>query len=211
MSALAIAGPRLEQGRRLLVAGWTERYSIAECGAAKAAQWQRFMRCLCGGIPGRVGRFTYGISTVCGEAGYVDYLCGVEVADFSSMPRNFGRLCVPARRYLVFEHDEHVSSLHCAWRRVAQHWSSERRPTDRGSTEIGAADRERIGLDVSLPGVTSFERYGESFDVATGMGGVELWIPLAADTSFAARTSLPAQSVAPGLGRVTGALTGRRR
>jgi len=198
MSALAIAGPRLEQGRRLLVAGWVERYSIAECGAAKTSQWQRFMRCLCGGVPGRVGRFTYGISTVCGETGCVDYLCGVEVADFSSMPRNFGRLCVSSRRYLVFQHDEHISSLHCAWRRVASHWS-----TDKGSIEGG--------LEMSPPGAVSFERYGESFDVATGMGGVELWIPLATDASFAARGSLPARSPAPGLARVTSVLTGRRR
>lgn len=194
-TALAIVGPRPEPGRRLLVAGWMERYSVRECDAARQSQWQRFVRHQRGGIPGRVGRFAYGISIACDEAGHVDYLCGVEVTDFSSLPRNCGRLCLSARRYLVFQHAEHISSLSRTWQYVASHWCTEMAPTEMRHP----------------PGATSFERYDESFNVSTGMGGVEIWIPLTADTSRTARSPLPAQATAPGLGRVSHALTGRRR
>ena len=69
--------PRFENGKPLLIAGLSERYSC-ETSAAIPAQWQRFLPHL-GNIPGQVGRPAYGVRCNSDEAGNMDYICGVEV------------------------------------------------------------------------------------------------------------------------------------
>jgi AraC family transcriptional regulator len=39
------------------------------------------------------------------------YLAGVEVSGFSDLPAEFARLRIPARRYAIFAHREHVSTM----------------------------------------------------------------------------------------------------
>lgn len=156
--ALGVEPPRFEEGRRLLIAGLSERYRWEDGGAAIPGQWQRFARYL-GRIAGQVGKVAYGISCGTDEADSMDYLCGVEVADFSSMPRNFGRVCIAAQRYAVFSHCDHIASIRDTWGTIWNTW-------------LPSSGHEAVdGL--------CFERYGESFDPRTGTGGVELWVPIA--------------------------------
>jgi AraC family transcriptional regulator len=154
--AAAIEEPRLAVSPRLLVAGLAERYDFHD-GSATADQWRRFAP-YHGRIAGQVGKAAYGTSYYTGADGNVEYLSGVEVADFSSVPRNFGLLCVPAQRCAVFFHGDHVSALRGTWTAIWNQWLPD------------------LGYEVA--DAPFFERYAESFDPLTGLGGAEIWIPI---------------------------------
>jgi len=149
--------PRFENGKTLLIAGLSERY---DCDSSKAipAQWQRFMPYI-GNIPGQIGRMAYGVCCNSDEEGNFDYICGVEVADFSELPPELARLRIPARRYAVFTHRDHISTIRRTVNTIWNKWLPE------------------SGYEVA--DAPDFERYGADFNPETGTGGVEIWIPLA--------------------------------
>jgi AraC family transcriptional regulator len=150
--------PRFEYGKPLLVAGLGERYSC-ETSKAIPAQWQRFAPHI-GNIPGQVGGTTYGVCCNGDDEGNFDYITGVEVADFSDLPVSFSRVRIPAQRYAVFSHREHVSTIRRAVNTIWSKWLPE------SGHEVADAP--------------NFERYGEAFDPHTGSGGLEIWIPIKA-------------------------------
>ena len=153
---MELAAPRIETRGAFLVAGLGERYDAAGC-AAIPAQWQNFVPHL-GHIPGQVGRATYGVLCNGDDAGNIDYIAGVEVADFARCPAEFSRLRVPEQEYAVFAVKEHVSTIRRAWQTI---WN-------RGLPEQG----------LRPSGGPEFERYGEAFDGLTGEGGYEIWVPI---------------------------------
>ena len=65
-------------------------------GAAIPKQWQRFHQYI-GNIPGRVGKVAYGVCFNGDDAGNFDYIAGVEVTDFSDLPREFRACGCPSR------------------------------------------------------------------------------------------------------------------
>ena len=85
--------PRFETGKPMLVAGIGERYNH-ENGAGIPGQWQRFNQSV-ENIPGRVGQVAYGVCCNGDDAGNFDYISGVEVSDFSDLPREFSRVRIP--------------------------------------------------------------------------------------------------------------------
>jgi len=111
--------PRFENSKTLLIAGLSERYD-GDSSKAIPAQWQRFMPYI-GNIPGQIGRTAYGVCCNSDEEGNFDYICGVEVADFSELPPELARLRIPARRYAVFTHRDHISTIR---RTVNTIWNS---------------------------------------------------------------------------------------
>lgn len=153
-----LESPRFEDGKPLLIAGLGERY---DCETSKAipAQWQLFAPYI-GNITGQIGRTAYGVRCNGDDAGSIDYICGVEVADFSALPPEFSRVRLAARRYAVFSHRDHVSTIRRTCNTIWSKWLPES-----GHEVADAPD---------------FERYGENFDPRTGMGGVEIWVPLKA-------------------------------
>jgi len=148
--------PRFENGPALLIAGLGERYTC-ETSSRIPAQWQRFVPHL-GHIPGQVGQIAYGVRHNSDEAGNFDYTCGVQVADFSAVPADWSRIRIPARRYAVFTHGGHVSDIRRTWATIWGRWLPES-----GHQLADAPD---------------FERYSEDFDSRTGVGGIEIWLPL---------------------------------
>jgi AraC family transcriptional regulator len=148
--------PRFVDGKTLLVAGAAERYTC-DSSSAIPAQWQRFMPQL-GSVPGQIDTSAYGVRYNGDDDGNFDYLCGVEVADFSRLPASTGRVRVPAHRYAVFRHREHVSTIRRTHNTIWSDWLPR--------SGFQAAD------------APSFERYGEEFDGETGLGGVEIWLPI---------------------------------
>ncbi len=80
-----LSAPRFETGTPLLVAGLGERYNH-ENGAGIPAQWHRFHQAVAD-IPGRIGKVAYGVCCNGDDAGNFDYIAGVEVSDFSDLPR----------------------------------------------------------------------------------------------------------------------------
>ena len=148
--------PRFETARPLLVAGVGERYNC-ENGAGIPNQWQRFSRSV-EDIPHRVGMVAYGVCCNSDDAGNFDYIAGVEVSDFSDLPRPFSRVRIPEQRYAVFTHRDHVSTIRRTINTIWNHWLPE--------SGLKAAD------------APVFERYGENFDPVTGNGGFEIWVPV---------------------------------
>jgi AraC family transcriptional regulator len=150
--------PRFETGKPLLIAGLGARYNC-ETSAGIPAQWQRFVPHI-GHIPGQVGRVAYGVRCNADDAGNMDYICGVEVADFSDVPPDMSRVRIPAQKYAVFTHRDHVSTIRRTWSTIWNYW------LPNSGHEVAAAP--------------DFERYGESFDPQRGTGGLEIWLPLKA-------------------------------
>jgi AraC family transcriptional regulator len=149
--------PRFLTGKALLVAGVGERIDHENNGAGIPHQWQRFHQKV-GDIPNRVGNIAYGVCCNGDDSGNFDYIAGVEVSDFSELPREFSRVRIPEQRYAVFTHAEHISTIRRTINTAWNHWLP--------SSGMKAAD------------APSFERYDENFDPATGNGGLEIWIPV---------------------------------
>jgi AraC family transcriptional regulator len=105
-----LQAPRFETGKPLLVAGLGERYTWESGGPAIPGQWQRFHQSV-QNIPGRIGQMAYGVCCNGDDAGNFDYIAGVEVSDFSDLPREFSRVRIPQQRYAVFTHRDHISTI----------------------------------------------------------------------------------------------------
>jgi AraC-like DNA-binding protein len=92
------------------------------------------------------------ILSVALDAGYSSH------ADGSDIPAEFTTIRIAARKYLVFEHRGHVSTIRAT---VATIWNK-------------YLPEARVKV-VQAP---DFERYDDQFDPATGSGVVEIWIPI---------------------------------
>src|SRR3984957_1774586 len=99
--------PRFETGKPLLVAGLGERITHENGGAGIPSQWQRFGQFI-DSIPGRIGPVAYGVCCNGDDAGNFDYIAGVEVSDFSDLPREFSRVRIAGQKYAVFTHSDHI-------------------------------------------------------------------------------------------------------
>jgi AraC family transcriptional regulator len=153
----ALEEPRLVTTRKpLLIAGIGQRYSDAT-RAAMPAQWQRFAPHI-GHVPGQVGHTTYGVVCNGDDEGNVDYICGVEVADFGELPDTFARLRIAPAQYAVFVHRDHISTIHSTFCAIWERWLPQ--------SGYRAAD------------APFFERYDERFNPHTGQGVVEIWMPV---------------------------------
>lgn len=149
--------PRFETSKPLLVAGLGERITHDNQGAGIPNQWQRFHQSV-DDIPGRIGKLAYGVCCNGDDAGNFDYIAGVEVTDFSDLPREFSRVRIPEQKYAVFTHAEHISTIRRTVNTIWNHWLP--------MSGMKAAD------------APNFERYDEKFDPVTGDGGLEIWIPV---------------------------------
>lgn len=151
--------PRLENGKPLLIAGLRKSYAPAAMRSIPA-QWQTFAPHI-GKIPGQVGRTTYGVCWQAANSANLEYLSGVEVCTFAGLPNDFTVVSLPAAKYAVFPHRAHVSKLYETGDAIS-----------RWLPESGC----EAASDVETPAF--FERYSEQFDPQTGMGGIEVWVPL---------------------------------
>ena len=149
--------PRFQTSKPLLIAGIGERCTHENGGAGIPNQWQRFHQKL-GEIPDRVGQVAYGVCCNGDDSGNFDYIAGVEVADFSDLPREFSRVRIPEQKYAVFTHGDHISSIRRTVNTIWNQWLP--------ASGMKAAD------------APFFERYDENFDPLTGDGGLEIWIPV---------------------------------
>jgi AraC family transcriptional regulator len=153
-----LADPRHASGGALIIVGSRARYSLATI-VGIPAQWQRFGPYI-GAIPDRAGREAYGVCCEFDETGHYDYVCGVAVSRLPELPPELSMVRIPAREYLVFRHTAHVSSIPATWRAIMNDWLP--------ASSYRVAD------------APSFERYAEDFDANTGLGGIEIWIPIEA-------------------------------
>ncbi len=85
----------------------------------------------------------------------------MEVSGDQPLPAGFTLLDIAPRRYAVFTHAGHVfqlaESIDTIWRK----WAPD------SGLQFAAAPE--------------FERYTSEFDAETGLGGMEIWVPLQSD------------------------------
>jgi len=156
--AVQLEPPRFENRKALLITGLSEHYT-SETMKNIPELWRRFAPHI-GNIPGQVGRVAYGLCFN-GPDG-IDYLVGVEISSASGLPDEFSFATIPAQKYGVFSHREHVSKLY---------------------ETLDAIDKWLPGSGLTVasgaPEAPSFfERYSEEFNPQTGMGGMEVWVPI---------------------------------
>jgi predicted transcriptional regulator YdeE len=154
---LGLGAPRFENVDGRVVAGLNETYTF-ESRVNIPKQWDRFAPQL-GNVPGQAGPDAYGVSWNYQPGSGFDYLAGVAVADAESLPADLAHVELPAGRYVVFTHRDHIATLPRTIDTIWMKWVPD------------------SGLQ--LADAPTFERYTERFDPATGKGDVEIWIPLA--------------------------------
>ena len=148
--------PRFENGERLCIAGFAARYSF-EASEGIPDQWRRFGPHV-GHVPGQLTPETYGVSYNFDDAGTIAYLAGVRVRDFSAIPGEFATIVIEPRRYAVFKHSGHVIGLHRSHYTIMNDWAPK--------------------SDFVIASVPNFELYHRDFDPETGLGTIEIWMPL---------------------------------
>ena len=155
-SSIALDAPRFESAAEFLVAGIAARYSMGgDPGIPQ--QWQQFAPHI-GQVPGQVGMNTYGVMSEFDDGGKYSYLAGVEVQQADHLPAQLQTVRIPARRYAVFTHRGHVTTISTTFGAIYRQWLPQ--------SGFRAAD------------APSFERYDQRFNPMTGMGEVECWLPL---------------------------------
>ncbi|HWK65644.1 MAG TPA: AraC family transcriptional regulator [Rhizobiaceae bacterium] len=147
--------PRFVDAKALLIAGLAQRYEYEDMDGIPS-QWERFQPYI-GQIPREIGGAAFGVIANSDDKGF-DYVCGVEVSDFSDIDPSLTKLRLSPQRYAVFVHRGHVASVRNTMHAVWRDWLPKSGHT--------AAD------------APSLERYGKDFDPRTGLGGLELWLPL---------------------------------
>ncbi|WP_390896922.1 GyrI-like domain-containing protein [Rubinisphaera margarita] len=151
-------GPvRFERSGDLKIVGLQKSYT-AESRNQIPQLWQQFAPSI-GQIPGQQGMVAYGVCLHAKPDCSFDYLAGVGVEKNANVADEQASVELPDRRYVVFEHTEHVSKLPEAIETIWSKWIPE------------------SGLNVSTD-APCFERYTEEYDPEAGQGGTEIWIPL---------------------------------
>lgn len=151
-----LAPPRFETTPALLIAGRGDRFSHDSSGGIPGL-WQRF-NAEVDHMPGKVSDVAYGVCFNTDDAGNFDYIAGVQVRDFSEVPKEYARMRIPPQRYAVFTHREHISTIRSTVTTIWSKWLP--------ASGFQAAD------------APFFERYGPEFDGRTGLGGFEIWLAI---------------------------------
>ena len=153
---VAVAAPRVETRPALLIAGLGERYSF-DTNPGIPFLWQKF-RPYIGHIPTQIGDTTYGVCHGIDHSGRFEYIAGVEIGTVAALPKELRALRVPKRRYLVFTHRGHIFSLRATVYTIWNKW------LPASGHKVAAAP--------------DFELYGDGFNPHTGLGAVEIWLPI---------------------------------
>jgi AraC family transcriptional regulator len=149
--------PRLVSGDDIRAVGLAQRHPF---GSPKdiPAQWRNFMATHYAAIPNKREGIPISLSGDLDDDGNFEYICAAEVTAFGKTPRGLIEVSLPARRYLVFAHDGHISTIGATYSAI---WNT-------GLPDSG----ERVAEAFCI------ERHRPTFNPQTGMGGVEIWIPL---------------------------------
>ncbi len=153
-----LAPPRLTDAPALKAVGLPRRHTF-DTVIGIPIQWQTFMETHYGHIAHRVRSMPIGVQQPADDEGAFDYICAAEVTAFDDTPAGLVRIEIPPRRYAVFEHREHASTIFETYSAI---WNE---------------GLDEHGLAPALAPI--LERHSPSFDPETGEGGVALWIPLA--------------------------------
>jgi AraC family transcriptional regulator len=153
--------PRIAHRSAFNVVGMAERFTPATTSRIPEL-WTRFVARM-DAIPHRHGVETYG---VCADAdppssdepGFT-YVAGVAVERLSAIPDGMIALTIPAGRYAVFTHEGHISRLGDTVKQIWGRW-------------LPASPYRHVPRP-------DFEQYDARWDPQTGLGEIDVWVPIA--------------------------------
>ncbi|QUY46176.1 AraC family transcriptional regulator [Acaryochloris marina] len=151
-----LESPYITYADTFLIAGLRDRYTF-ETNHGIPLLWQCFGPYI-GHIPGQVGTVTYGVCCNSDGAGNFDYIASVEVSYLADLPDDFNYVQIPAHKYAVFSHRNHISTIRNTVYTIWNQWLP-----------------QSIYNPSEAP---EFERYDERFDPQLGTGVVEIWVPI---------------------------------
>lgn len=140
----------------MLFVGMGQHFSFAATQHI-TAQWERFMPHYCE-IENRADDVPWGVNANLDDDGTFDYFSAVKVSRISSVPKGMQGLTLPPRTYAIFQHTAHISTISQTYTAIWNDWE----PPN------GRAIADAASLEGHLP----------SFNPRTGLGGVELWVPV---------------------------------
>ncbi|MEL6839333.1 MAG: AraC family transcriptional regulator [Pseudomonadota bacterium] len=105
-----------------------------------------------------IGDCAYGVCCDADGQGTFRYVAGVEAPAGTGVPKDMSDVHLPAGRYAVFTHSGHIADFP---KTVYTIWN-------KALPDAGLEPRQ----------APEFERYDQRFDVQTGRGEVEVWIPI---------------------------------
>lgn len=155
-STTRLSPVRTAEHDAMLIFGLSQHYTPQSMGGIPS-QWERFLPHF-GHLPTQLNKIAYGVICNSDDAGNFDYICSAEVSEFPSHPSEFARLRIPPQTYAVFLHSDHISNVGATCSAI---WNQ------------GLPDSGYKAADSPW-----FERYGEEFNGRTGLGGLEIWIPI---------------------------------
>lgn len=124
--------------------------------------WEQLVPYL-GKIPGQTGDADYGVCLrVDGPMTCFDYMAAIEVTHNTNIPTTWSEVYIAAQTYAVFAHTSHVSQLCHTIHNIFDQWLP-----DSGWQHLAGTNS-----------VHFFERYGETFNPETGVGDIEIWLPV---------------------------------
>ena len=122
------------------------------------AQWQRFMSSHYDAIPEKVESMPIGICEPPDDEGSFRYVCAAEVKAFERRSPDLTYIETKPRAYAVFRHNEHVSKIFDTYSAI---WNK------------ALPEMARTMADGPV-----MEFHNDAFDPDTGLGGLQIWVPL---------------------------------
>lgn len=156
---IALQPPHFEKSGELRFVGLSEPCPYGQTEHIPG-QWQRFMSGLYQQIENRAPAIPVGVNVAGENDDDPRYVCAAEVSRFGDIPKGLVKLTLAPASYAVFEHKDHITTLHQTYIAIWNDWfaPSGKRPAE----------------------APSFERHNPTFDTRTGYGGVQVWIPVEA-------------------------------
>jgi AraC family transcriptional regulator len=149
--------PRLVRGDEIMAVGLAQRHQFGDARGIPV-QWQTFMATMYADIPDKRDSIPISISGGMDDDGNFEYICAAEVTKFGKTPHGLIEVTLPPQRYAVFAHSRHASEIGATYNAIWNDWLP--------------ASGERAA------NAPCIERHLPTFNTQTGMGGVEIWIPV---------------------------------
>ncbi len=152
--------PRFRELPPLLIAGLREPLN-EQSAQTIPVLWKKFAPYI-GHIPCRLGQVAYGLCVKSNDSsnGSFYYMAGCEVSEFLDLAADLSPFIVPAHKYAVFSHEQHISKIRETIDYIFDQW-------------LPASDKKHNPQSIHF-----FERYSEEFDPDVGIGGTEIWLPI---------------------------------
>jgi AraC family transcriptional regulator len=155
------APDRFVKSGPMLFAGLRKYFRFEDRGGIPTL-WHAFGACM-DRIPAVIPGAAYGLCLApadsADDCGF-DYAPAVQVTGLDALPEGLSGIRVEARDWAVYHHREHVSTVGATCAAAGEWLAQSGRMPKSGPMQM-------------------IERYGPDFDPRTGLGGCEVWIPLA--------------------------------